>query len=169
MSSVALHSQRSLYNCTFIWCAVCPFSPAMCTPLSLSSNMSEVSWLGGSDKAPSVKSPPQGATDKPMLWPLCAIDSSSLSPQVVLINAVRDVAKALAELIGATKCAAGKAADDPSMYQLKSAAKVKEEMLQQPTVTSGLAEFIMQLLFTHREECMWTCTLQMLSLYYCCV
>lgn len=44
--------------------------------------------------------------------------------QVVLINAVRDVAKALAELISATKCAAGKAADDPSMYQLKSAAKV---------------------------------------------
>uniref|UniRef100_A0A8C7DG51 Talin 2a n=1 Tax=Oncorhynchus kisutch TaxID=8019 RepID=A0A8C7DG51_ONCKI len=44
--------------------------------------------------------------------------------QVVLINAVKDVAKALAELIGATKCAAGKAADDPSMYQLKSAAKV---------------------------------------------
>lgn len=43
---------------------------------------------------------------------------------MVLINAVKDVAKALAELIGATKCAAGKAADDPSMYQLKSAAKV---------------------------------------------
>jgi len=45
--------------------------------------------------------------------------------QVVLINAVKDVAKALAELISATKCAAGKAADDPSMYQLKSAAKVR--------------------------------------------
>uniref|UniRef100_A0A8C1JL94 Talin 2a n=1 Tax=Cyprinus carpio TaxID=7962 RepID=A0A8C1JL94_CYPCA len=44
--------------------------------------------------------------------------------QVVLINAVKDVAKALAELISATKCAAGKAADDPSMFQLKSAAKV---------------------------------------------
>lgn len=51
----------------------------------------------------------------------------ALSLQVVLINAVRDVAKALAELIGATKCAAGKQADDPSMYQLKSAAKVKEQ------------------------------------------
>lgn len=48
----------------------------------------------------------------------------SVFVQVVLINAVRDVAKALAELIGATKCAAGKPADDPSMYQLKSAAKV---------------------------------------------
>ncbi|XP_067297971.1 talin-2a isoform X1 [Pseudorasbora parva] len=44
--------------------------------------------------------------------------------QVVLINAVKDVAKALAELISATKCAAGKSADDPSMYQLKSAAKL---------------------------------------------
>lgn len=44
---------------------------------------------------------------------------------MVLINAVKDVAKALAELISATKCAAGKAADDPSMYQLKSAAKVR--------------------------------------------
>ncbi len=54
----------------------------------------------------------------------------ALSPQVVLINAVRDVAKALAELIGATKCAAGKPADDPSMYQLKSAAKVKEQTAQ---------------------------------------
>lgn len=46
---------------------------------------------------------------------------------MVLINAVKDVAKALAELISATKCASGKAADDPSMYQLKSAAKVGEE------------------------------------------
>ncbi|KAL7866940.1 hypothetical protein AOLI_G00147540 [Acnodon oligacanthus] len=44
--------------------------------------------------------------------------------QVVLLNAVKDVAKALGELIGATKCAAGKAADDSSMFQLKSAAKV---------------------------------------------
>lgn len=42
-----------------------------------------------------------------------------------MINAVKDVAKALAELISATKCAAGKAADDPSMYQLKGAAKVR--------------------------------------------
>lgn len=60
----------------------------------------------------------------------CAILIPALSPQVVLINAVRDVAKALAELISATKCAAGKPADDPSMYQLKSAAKVKERTTQ---------------------------------------
>ncbi len=55
---------------------------------------------------------------------MVGIKSSLYLFQVVLINAVRDVAKALAELISATKCAAGKAADDPSMYQLKSAAKV---------------------------------------------
>nr|XP_046250349.1 talin-2 isoform X4 [Scatophagus argus] len=53
-----------------------------------------------------------------------SMGSEGPETQVVLINAVRDVAKALAELIGATKCAAGKPADDPSMYQLKSAAKV---------------------------------------------
>ncbi|XP_072292108.1 talin-2 isoform X2 [Eucyclogobius newberryi] len=53
-----------------------------------------------------------------------SMGSEGPDTQVVLINAVRDVAKALAELISATKCAAGKPADDPSMYQLKSAAKV---------------------------------------------
>ncbi|XP_035761592.1 talin-2a isoform X2 [Neolamprologus brichardi] len=53
-----------------------------------------------------------------------SIGSDDPETQVVLINAVKDVAKALGELISATKCAAGKAADDPSMYQLKSAAKV---------------------------------------------
>ncbi|XP_059205203.1 talin-2a [Centropristis striata] len=53
-----------------------------------------------------------------------SIGSDDPETQVVLINAVKDVAKALAELISATKCAAGKAAEDPSMYQLKSAAKV---------------------------------------------
>ncbi|KAM3877369.1 talin-2 [Diretmus argenteus] len=53
-----------------------------------------------------------------------SIGSDDPETQVVLINAVKDVAKALAELIGATKCAAGKVADDPSMYQLKGAAKV---------------------------------------------
>lgn len=43
---------------------------------------------------------------------------------MVLINAIKDVAKALSDLIGATKGAASKPADDPSMYQLKGAAKV---------------------------------------------
>lgn len=43
---------------------------------------------------------------------------------MVLINAVKDVAKALGDLIGATKAAAGKAGDDPAVYQLKNSAKV---------------------------------------------
>jgi len=50
--------------------------------------------------------------------------SWSCFPQVVLINAVKDVAKALGDLIGATKAAAGKAGDDPAVYQLKNSAKV---------------------------------------------
>lgn len=45
--------------------------------------------------------------------------------QVVLINAVKDVAKALGALISATKAASGKPHDDPAMLQLKSSAKVK--------------------------------------------
>lgn len=45
--------------------------------------------------------------------------------QVVLINAVKDVAKALGDLISATKAAAGKPHDDPAMLQLKSSAKVE--------------------------------------------
>nr|XP_033793377.1 talin-1 isoform X1 [Geotrypetes seraphini] len=44
--------------------------------------------------------------------------------QVVLINAVKDVAKALGDLISATKAAAGKSGDDPVVYQLKNSAKV---------------------------------------------
>lgn len=45
--------------------------------------------------------------------------------KVVLINAVKDVAKALGDLISATKAAAGKPHDDPAMLQLKSSAKVR--------------------------------------------
>ncbi|XP_060138842.1 talin-2 isoform X1 [Zootoca vivipara] len=53
-----------------------------------------------------------------------SLGSSDPETQVVLINAIKDVAKALSDLIGATKGAASKPADDPSMYQLKGAAKV---------------------------------------------
>lgn len=53
------------------------------------------------------------------------LDPGSLCPpQVVLINAVKDVAKALGDLISATKAAAGKSGDDPAVYQLKNSAKV---------------------------------------------
>jgi talin len=45
---------------------------------------------------------------------------------VVLINAVKDVAKALGDLISATKAAAGNVGDDPAVWQLKNSAKVGE-------------------------------------------
>lgn len=44
---------------------------------------------------------------------------------MVLINAVKDVAKALGDLISATKAAAGKVGDDPAVWQLKNSAKVR--------------------------------------------
>ncbi|KAM4829479.1 talin-2 isoform 2-T2 [Thomomys bottae] len=53
-----------------------------------------------------------------------SLGSNDPETQVVLINAIKDVAKALSDLIGATKGAASKPADHPSMYQLKGAAKV---------------------------------------------
>uniref|UniRef100_A0A8C6KCN5 Talin 1 n=1 Tax=Nothobranchius furzeri TaxID=105023 RepID=A0A8C6KCN5_NOTFU len=53
-----------------------------------------------------------------------SLGSEDPETQVVLINAVKDVAKALGNLISATKAAAGKPHDDPSMLQLKSSAKV---------------------------------------------
>lgn len=98
----------------------------------------------------------------------CAILITTLSPQVVLINAVRDVAKALAELIGATKCAAGKPADDPSMYQLKSAAKVKDRLVKQMTFLSGFACVsisgmqVSNLLFS---RCFFTERIQLVDMY----
>lgn len=107
----------------------------MFTSLSLPSN----TCGGVSDKTPSPCPPHLHPVLNPLpgvqLINLCSDHCvpliPALPPQVVLINAVRDVAKALTELIGATKCAAGKAADDPSMYQLKSAAKVKEKKKRQ--------------------------------------
>ncbi|XP_071788038.1 talin-1-like isoform X4 [Asterias amurensis] len=44
--------------------------------------------------------------------------------QVLLINAVKDVASALGDLISATKMASGKGVNDPSVGNLKSSAKV---------------------------------------------
>ncbi|XP_038046321.1 talin-1-like isoform X5 [Patiria miniata] len=44
--------------------------------------------------------------------------------QVLLINAVKDVASALGDLISATKSASGKGVDDPTVGNLKSSAKV---------------------------------------------
>ncbi|XP_070599799.1 talin-1 isoform X7 [Erythrolamprus reginae] len=52
-----------------------------------------------------------------------SLGSEDPETQVVLINAVKDVAKALGDLISATKAAAGKSGDDPAVYQLKNSAK----------------------------------------------
>jgi len=54
------------------------------------------------------------------------LGSLCLPLQVVLINAVKDVAKALGDLISATKGASGRPHDDPAMLQLKNSAKVRE-------------------------------------------
>jgi hypothetical protein len=48
----------------------------------------------------------------------------TLLQQVMLINAVKDVASALGDLIQATKAASGKSINDPSMNHLKDSAKV---------------------------------------------
>ncbi|CAM9487463.1 talin-2 [Lampetra fluviatilis] len=53
-----------------------------------------------------------------------SLGSEDPETQVVLINAVKDVAKALGDLISATKSAAGKQPDDPAMHNLKGAAKI---------------------------------------------
>jgi len=53
-----------------------------------------------------------------------SLGSTNSEAQVLLINAVKDVATALGELIHATKNAAGKSVNDPSMSYLKEAAKV---------------------------------------------
>lgn len=59
--------------------------------------------------------------------------------QVVLINAVKDVAKALGDLISATKAAAGKPHDDPTMLQLKNSAKVKHTHTHTLRLALGLS------------------------------
>lgn len=53
-----------------------------------------------------------------------SLGSQNSEAQVLLINAVKDVATALGELIQATKSAAGKNVNDPAMTYLKEAAKV---------------------------------------------
>ena len=44
--------------------------------------------------------------------------------QVLLLNAVRDVANALSNLIDTTRAASGKSVNDPAMEKLKTSAKV---------------------------------------------
>ncbi|XP_057660933.1 talin-1 isoform X1 [Diorhabda carinulata] len=53
-----------------------------------------------------------------------SLGSDNPDSQVMLINAVRDVASALGDLIQATKAASGKPINDPAMVHLKDSAKV---------------------------------------------
>ncbi|XP_018045187.1 PREDICTED: talin-1 isoform X3 [Atta colombica] len=63
-----------------------------------------------------------------------SLGSQNPEAQVMLINAVKDVASALGDLIHATKAASGKPINDPSMAHLKDSAKVLEQQLQQQFV-----------------------------------
>lgn len=54
-----------------------------------------------------------------------SLGSDNPDSQVMLINAVRDVASALGDLIHATKAASGKPINDPAMAHLKDSAKVR--------------------------------------------
>ncbi|XP_076336549.1 talin-1-like isoform X2 [Tachypleus tridentatus] len=54
-----------------------------------------------------------------------SLGSSNPEAQVLLINAVKDVANALGDLIQATKAASGKGINDPAMFHLKESAKVQ--------------------------------------------
>ncbi|XP_030759474.1 talin-2 isoform X2 [Sitophilus oryzae] len=53
-----------------------------------------------------------------------SLGSDNPDSQVMLINAVRDVASALGDLIHATKAASGKPINDPAMAHLKDSAKI---------------------------------------------
>uniref|UniRef100_A0A0K2U6E5 Talin-2 n=1 Tax=Lepeophtheirus salmonis TaxID=72036 RepID=A0A0K2U6E5_LEPSM len=53
-----------------------------------------------------------------------SLGSPNREAQVMLINAVKDVASALSDLMQSTKAASGKNIQDPSMHQLKDSAKV---------------------------------------------
>lgn len=45
--------------------------------------------------------------------------------QALLVNAAKDVAQSLGDLISSTRAAAGKSVQDPSMEQLKDSARVR--------------------------------------------
>uniref|UniRef100_A0A8W8NJG4 Uncharacterized protein n=3 Tax=Magallana gigas TaxID=29159 RepID=A0A8W8NJG4_MAGGI len=50
--------------------------------------------------------------------------------QVMIINAVKDVASALSDLISATKNASGKNVSDPAMMTLKESAKKTDSLIE---------------------------------------
>lgn len=58
-----------------------------------------------------------------------SLGSSQPDSQVMTINAVKDVASALGELINATKLASGKPIHDPAMNDMKESARVSVKEL----------------------------------------
>lgn len=56
----------------------------------------------------------------------CSLGSNQPESQVMVINAVKDVASALGELINTTKTASGKSVNDPCMQDLKESARVSK-------------------------------------------
>lgn len=57
----------------------------------------------------------------------CSLGSNQPESQVMVINAVKDVASALGELINTTKVASGKPVNDPCMQDLKESARVSKK------------------------------------------
>jgi len=59
---------------------------------------------------------------------------------VLLLNAVRDVANALSNLIDTTRAASGKSVNDPAMERLKTSAKVTTDYRIMVLVNTNTAE-----------------------------
>ncbi|NXH74266.1 TLN1 protein, partial [Hydrobates tethys] len=66
-----------------------------------------------------------------------SLGSEDPETQVVLINAVKDVAKALGDLISATKAAAGKAGDDPAVMVTNVTSLLKTVKTIEDEATKG--------------------------------
>ena len=59
---------------------------------------------------------------------------------MLLLNAVRDVANALSNLIDTTRAASGKSVNDPAMERLKTSAKVTTDYRIMVLVNTNTAE-----------------------------
>ncbi|KAH9509677.1 Talin-2, partial [Bulinus truncatus] len=68
-----------------------------------------------------------------------SLGSDQPEAQVLLINAVKDVASALSDLISATKNASGKSVNDPAMLALKDSAKIHRKL--NPTEGRGYVSY----------------------------
>jgi talin len=86
-----------------------------------------------------------------------SLGSNNPESQVMLINSVRDVAGALYDMIHATKSAAGKGPNDPSMLNLKESAKESpiaavEEVLKEILGKTATDDSQMEVDLTQNEE-----------------